>query len=105
MHEISRLLADEGICVASCYLLNDETRPGVVAGRSFMSFDVSHPSGLCRLHNAAVPEAAVALEEEFVTRIHTDVGLRIREVRRGEWWNGVPHHQDVLTVVRGSEGR
>ena len=101
VHEIARLLADGGICVASCYLLNDQTRPSVVAGGSFMSFGVSHPSGLCRLHDGAVPEAAVALEETFVRRIHENVGLRIREVRRGEWWKGVPHHQDVLTVTRG----
>ena len=105
VHEISRLLAGGGICVASCYLINDESRPHVTAGRSFMSFGVSHPSGLCRLHDAAVPEAAVALEETFVRRIHEDAGLRIREVRRGEWWKGVPHHQDVLTVTRGGEAR
>jgi L,D-peptidoglycan transpeptidase YkuD (ErfK/YbiS/YcfS/YnhG family) len=64
-----------------------------------MSFGVPHPSGLCRLHDATIPEAAVALEETFVRRIHEDAGLRIREIRRGRWWSGEAHDQDLLTVV------
>jgi len=99
LREISRLLAPGGICVASYFLLNDETRVGVDAGRSFMSFRVGHPSGVCRLHDAAVPEAAVAFEEDFVRRAHEQARLRIRDVRRGRWWDGEAHDQDVLTVV------
>ena len=98
--EISRLLAPGGSCVASYFLLNDETRVGVETGRSFMSFHVEHPSGLCRLHDAAIPESAVALEEAFVQRIHEQAGLRVRDVRRGRWWSGEAHDQDVLTVAR-----
>jgi hypothetical protein len=99
MREISRLLAPGGVCVASYFLLNDETRTGVDAGQSFMSFRVEHSSGLCRLHDAATPEAAVALEETFVRQIHEQAGLRIRDIRRGRWWNDTPHDHDVLTVV------
>jgi hypothetical protein len=100
VREISRLLAPGGTCVASFFLLNEQTRPGVDAGRSFMSFPVVHESGVCRLHDATVPEAAVAFEESFVQRIHRDAGLRIQDVRRGLWWSGERHDQDVLTVVR-----
>lgn len=99
VREISRLLAPGGICAASYFLLNDETRGGVDAGRSFMSFRVPHESGLCRLHDATVPESAVALEETFVRRVHQQYGLRIRDVRRGRWWSGEADDQDVLTVV------
>ena len=95
--EISRLLAPGGTCVESYFLLNEQTRPGVEAGRSFMSFDVRHPSGLCRVHDANTPEAAVALEEAFVQRIHDQTGLRIQDVRRGGWWSGEAHQQDVIT--------
>jgi SAM-dependent methyltransferase len=104
LHEISRLLVPDGICVASYFLLNDETRAGVDQGHSFMSFPVPHPSGLCRLHDATVPEAAVALEETFVQRIHEQAGLHIRDIRRGRWWSGEAHDQDVLTVVPRSRG-
>ena len=97
VREIARLLAPGGTCVASYFLLNDETRPGVESGRSFMSFDVPHDSGLCRLHDAAVPESAVAIEETFVRRIHEEANLQIRDIRRGGWWNGTAHEQDVVT--------
>lgn len=100
VHEIARLLAREGTCVASYFLLNDETRGGVEQGRSFMSFDVGHRSGLCRLHDEVVPEAAVALEETYVRRLHDEAGLRIRDIRRGGWWSGQAHDQDLLWVER-----
>jgi SAM-dependent methyltransferase len=99
MAEIARLLKPGGVCVASYFLLNDESRAGVEAGRSFMTFDVPHTSGVCRLHNQAVPEAAVAFEETFVRAIHQRVGLRVRDLRRGGWWSGVAHDQDVLAVT------
>jgi SAM-dependent methyltransferase len=97
--EISRLLAPGGVCVASYFLLDDERRATIDQGHSFMSFLVAHPSGLCRLHTAAVPESAVALEETFVRRVHEEAGLRIQSIRRGRWWSGLAHDQDVLTVV------
>jgi len=97
LHEISRLLTAGGTCVESYFLLNDDTRPGVEAGRSFMSFGIKHPSGVCLLHDAAVPEAAVAYEEAFVRRLHDEAGLRIHDVRRGRWWTGEQHDQDVVT--------
>ena len=97
--EISRLLKPDGVCVASYFLLNDETRAGVDRGDTFISFPVQHASGLCRLHDAVVPEAAVALEETFVRRIHQEAALRIRDVRRGQWWSGKAHDQDVVAAV------
>jgi SAM-dependent methyltransferase len=102
VHEISRVLAPDGICVASYFLLNQDSRAGVDAGRSFMSFSVEQPSRLCRLHDAATPEAAVALDEAFVRRIHAEAGLQIRDIRRGGWWGGLANDQDVLTAVRTS---
>lgn len=100
LHEIARLLAPGGISVATYFLLNDETRAGIGAGRAFLSFEVEHASGLCRLHDADVPDAAVALEETFVRRVHEQAGLRISDVRRGRWWSGEAHDQDVVTSFR-----
>jgi SAM-dependent methyltransferase len=99
IREISRLLAPGGMCVASYFLLNEETRRGIDTGRSFLSFGATHSSGLCRLHDATKPEAAVALEESFVRRIHQDARLQIRDVRRGGWWDGAQHDQDVVTAT------
>jgi SAM-dependent methyltransferase len=99
LREVARLLAPSGVCVASYFLLNEETRRGVQDGRSFMSFDVPHPSGTCLLHDAGRPESAIAFDEDYVRQIHESAGLTISNVRRGGWWAGVPHEQDVLTVV------
>jgi SAM-dependent methyltransferase len=98
VREIARMLKRDGFCVASYFLLNDETRAGVDGGRSFLSFDVQHPSGVCRLHDAALPEAAVAFEESFVRQVHDAAGLRMRDIRRGGWWAGERHDQDVVTA-------
>jgi SAM-dependent methyltransferase len=96
LREISRVLADGGTCVASFFLVNDHTRSGLETGTSFMSFDVRHPSGVCHLHDAAVPEAAVAFEEAFVRQAHERAGLRIRDIHRGGWWSGEADAQDVV---------
>ena len=105
LREIARLLAPGGTCVESFFLLNAETRTGVERGASFMTFGVEHASGVCRLHDAAVPEAAVAFDEAFVERAHERAGLRIRDVRRGRWWSGEAHDQDVVAAVRIADAR
>jgi hypothetical protein len=50
-----------------------------------------------------VPEAAVALDESFVRDAHRRAGLRIRDMRRGAWWSGTAHDQDVLAVERDAK--
>ena len=63
LREIACGLEPGGVAVVSWFLLDEGSRAGVDDGRSFMSFGVRHSSGVCRLHDAAVPEAAVAFEE------------------------------------------
>jgi SAM-dependent methyltransferase len=99
VHEVGRLLAPGGFCVASYFLLDDERRRSIAANRSFMTFAVEHPSGVCLLHSARSPEAAVAFDEAFVRRLHDESGLRMRAVRRGSWWSGLSHDQDVVVAV------
>jgi SAM-dependent methyltransferase len=103
--EIARVLGPGGIAVVSWFLLDDESRPGVDGGRSFMSFGVRHSSGVCRLHDAAVPEAAVAFEEAFALNAIAAAGLRVRDRRRGAWANGRADDQDVLTLTSDRELR
>ena len=105
LREIARVLEPGGVAVVSWFLLDDESRPGVDEERSFMSFGVRHSSGMCRLHDAAVPEAAVAFEEAFVLSVIAAAGLRVRERRRGAWANGRADDQDVLTLVSDRELR
>lgn len=104
VREIARVLVPGGRCIESYFLLNDDNRRAVEEGRSFIRFDVHHPSRLCRLHDLHTPEAAVALEEEFVRRVHAATGLQVRDIRRGRWWQGTAHDQDVVTAVRAGSG-
>jgi SAM-dependent methyltransferase len=103
VHETARLLAPGGVCVASYFLLDNERRESIDAGRSFMPFPVEHSSGVCRLHRASSPESAVAYEESFIQRLHEQSSLQIRHVRRGQWWRGVSDDQDVVVAGHASE--
>jgi SAM-dependent methyltransferase len=103
VHEVARLLAPGGFCVASYFLLQDERRHSIDTDQSFIPFPFIHPSGVCRLHNARSPESAVAFEESFIRRLHQKSGLRIRDIRPGNWWRGVSHDQDVIVAVRADE--
>jgi SAM-dependent methyltransferase len=98
LREIARVLRPGGTLAASFFLLNDDSRRSVLAGRSFMSFAIDHASGLCRLHDASVPEAAVAIEEAFVARVLRENGLQVQRIRRGGWAQGVADDQDVVTA-------
>lgn len=98
--EITRVLRPGGRCVASFFLLNDGNRAAIAAGRSFMSFAHELSSGLCRVHDLETPEAAIAVDELFVRRVHTSAGLAIQAVRRGRWAEGTSDDQDVVTSTR-----
>jgi len=103
VREVARLLAPGGFCVASYFLLDQERGASIDAGHSFIPFPITQPSGVYRLHRASSPEAAVAFDEAFIRHLHDESGLRIRDLRRGGWWRGVPHDQDVVVAVPSRE--
>jgi SAM-dependent methyltransferase len=98
LSEIARVLAPGGTCAASFFLVNDERRASVTGGRAFMAFPFAIAAA--RLHDAARPEAAVAIEERFVLEAYARAGLRIEKIRRGDWWNGRADDQDVITATK-----
>ena len=100
LREIGRVLAPGGTCAASFFLLNDDRRGDVEAGRSFMDFPVAIDAA--RLHDEERPEAAVAVEERFVLEACARAGLRVERIRRGDWWNGRADDQDVMTATCGT---
>jgi hypothetical protein len=98
VREIARLLAPGGTCIASFFLLDADSRRGIAGGSSFMSFGDEDPTGRYRLHDAAVPGAAIAIDAGWVRGLYTREGLTIGDVRRGRWWDGIAHDQDIVTA-------
>jgi SAM-dependent methyltransferase len=98
--EIGRVLRPGGTCAASFFLLNEDRREAVAAGRSFMPFPFEDDSGRARVHDLQRPEAAIALDERFVLDACQRAGLTVERIRRGEWWNGRADDQDVVTARR-----
>jgi SAM-dependent methyltransferase len=98
VREIARLLAPGGTCIASFFLLDADSRRGIAGGSSFMPFGDEDPTGRYRLHDAAVPGAAIAIDAEWVRGLYVREGLTIGDVRRGRWWDGIAHDQDIVTA-------
>ena len=65
-----------------------------------MPFGQDDATGRFRLHDAAVPGAAIAIDAGWVSELYARAGLVISDVRRGRWWSGVAHDQDVVTARR-----
>jgi SAM-dependent methyltransferase len=101
VREIARVLAPGGTCIASFFLLDADSRRGIAGGSSFMRFGDEDPSGRYRLHDAAVPGAAIAIDAVWVRELFAREGLTIGDVRRGRWWDGVAHDQDIVTARLG----
>jgi SAM-dependent methyltransferase len=98
VREIARLLAPGGRCIASFFLLDGDSRGGIDAGASFMPFGKEDATGRFRLHDAAVPGAAIAIDEAWVRALFAREGLAIADLRRGRWWSGIAHDQDIVTA-------
>lgn len=99
--ETARVLAPGGTCLITFFLLDDEARDAMEAGRCGLRF--VHPIGPARVHDLADPEGAVAYEENFLRDLHETHGLAIAEpIHRGSWSGreGAVSYQDLIVAVR-----
>lgn len=102
LRELARVLRSGGKCVISFYLLHDESLGGIEAGTSFLPFvyQAANSNG-SRVVDRDNPELAIAHPEKIVTNMYADAGLQIAEpIRRGGWWHGIAHQQDVIAAVK-----
>lgn len=102
LRELARMLRPGGKCIISYYLLHDDSRRGIADGTSFLPFAHETTDGAgSRVIDPANPELAIAHPEEAVMRMYADAGLCIDEpIRRGGWWHGIEHQQDVIVAVK-----
>ncbi len=81
--EIARVLKPGGRCVATAFLLNDESITAMAEGRTTRRF--THQIGSCRVLDSENPNKAVALDEGWIRRQFTEAKLRILEMNFGMW--------------------
>jgi SAM-dependent methyltransferase len=96
--ELARVLRPGGRCVATFFLLNDESRGLAERGESLLDFR-PHPDG-CHTTNFTTPEEATAYDESAVRQLLARHGLAPQGARYGSWCGreGVPDYQDVLLI-------
>jgi SAM-dependent methyltransferase len=82
--ETARVLRPSGRCLLTFFLVNDQSRSGIAAGRSNLPFQPSSDGTWVK--DQAVPEVAIAYEEITVRRLLREHGLRVVEpIRFGSW--------------------
>jgi len=99
--EAARVLKPGGRCLVTFFLLNDESRSLIAAGRS--SLDFRHQHGPYRTVNDDVPEQTVAYDESFVLDLLAERGLVLRPpVHYGSWCGRANYldYQDIVVAAK-----
>lgn len=83
--QVRRMLGNEGRCLISWFLLNDESLQLIRAGKSTLPF-IHRIADVAWTTNRDDPEAAVAYDEAYVQELYRRCGLAIRErIHYGSW--------------------
>ena len=101
LSESSRVVKPGGRCLATFFLLNDESRKLIAAGSSKQQF--AHEIDGGRVANKNLPEAAVAYDEDGVRQLYENVGFRTDEsIFYGSWCGRASFvdDQDIIVARR-----
>jgi SAM-dependent methyltransferase len=96
--EIARVMKAGAVCLATFFLLDDESRANTGAGKTSPTFSYEFGTEGCLIQVKDVPEAAIAYEEEFVRTLYRKHGLTVDQISHGEWGRGrlIPNWQDAV---------
>lgn len=100
LDELARVLASNGRCLATFFLLNDEARRQIAIGKS--SLELRHAISGCWTTNLRVPETAVGYDEQDVLRLLHSSGFILEATAYGKWCGRELYHsyQDILIFRR-----
>lgn len=101
--EIARLLKPEGKSLITFFLLNAESRRLTKTRRSLLRF--AHDRGDYALRDDALPEAAVAYDEDYIRRLYRQYGLRMAEPIHHGGWCGRPACVEVQDIIIATKTR
>lgn len=99
--EVRRVLKKGGRCFITLFLLNDESKALIISGCSTLDFRYEVEG--CLTVDRHNPEAAIAYEEQFVTRLFSSSGLNVTQpIRYGSWCKrrNFLSYQDILIAVK-----
>ena len=97
--EIQRVLKPGGTCVASFFLLGDDSSKAVERGWNVHPFPYAFDG--YRLFLEEKPEAAIAYDEKLIRTMYTRHELAIAEpILRGLWWWSDMHGQDYVIATK-----
>jgi SAM-dependent methyltransferase len=97
--EVARVL-DSGRCLASFFLLNDESRAFIARGESDQRF-LAEENGWATT-SVTLPESAIALDETIVRSLFAKAGLEIVACYPGAWCGrrNALTYQDLLLAIK-----
>jgi len=100
LHEIHRVLAPTQRCLISYFLLNDESRNLIDAGRSTLPFGATFDDFATT--SPEMPESAIAYEEPFIRSLYARTGFTIARVEYGTWCGRAEglSYQDLIVATK-----
>jgi len=100
--EISRVLKPGGHCVATYFVLNDETHQLITEGKATQTFLIKEGDSYTNVKEK--PETAVAFEEPLVVSTHAKYNLKVVDPIDYGFWRGIKARvpQDVVVARKPS---
>ncbi|HEX8141942.1 MAG TPA: class I SAM-dependent methyltransferase [Pyrinomonadaceae bacterium] len=101
LKETSRLLSDNGRCLATLFLLNERQRERAAQGLNQLDFAFGDDA--CRYVYKNSPESAIAYDESFVMGLLEKHGLALTEPILYGRWSGLCEglsYQDILLLEK-----
>jgi ubiquinone/menaquinone biosynthesis C-methylase UbiE len=102
--EISRVLKPGGTCLITWFLLNPESERLMKSQATTLNF--RHSMGVCKTINVAIPEEALAYQEEYVRGLYTKQQLRLTiPIHYGSWCGRSDYlsFQDICVAQKSKE--
>lgn len=98
LKEISRVLKPGGNCLATFFLINEDSERLMASSPNHMNFPID--KGHYRLHSGKVDAANVAYREEWVAGMLAANSLETEKIYYGQWCGREQYHdyQDILIL-------